>query len=174
MIGTLDERNAAIEKLQHDTFDLLVIGGGITGVGIAQDAASRGLKVALLERGDYAVGTSSRSSKLIHGGLRYLAQGDFRVTYESCAERALLQKLAPHLVKSLSLLVPTYRWGHALQLMTGLWLYDIVSKLQNTRFHKRVNVEEARRLAPMIKTEGLLLVFLVMSRPGVLANWRST
>src|SRR5947207_7758004 len=144
----LDSRRTAIAKLQKVKFDLLVIGGGITGAGIAQDAASRSLKVGLVERGDYAIGTSSRSSKLIHGGLRYLAQGDFRVTYESCAERALLQRLAPHLVRSRPFLVPTYRWMHALQLSTGLWLYDIVSKLQNTSFHKRVSVREAKRLAP--------------------------
>jgi glycerol-3-phosphate dehydrogenase len=158
--NALDARQTAIDKLQSETFDMVIIGGGITGVGIAQDAASRGLKIALIERGDYAIGTSSRSSKLIHGGLRYLAQGDFRVTYESCAERALLQKLAPHLVKSLTFLVPTYRWKHAVQLSAGLWLYDIVSKLQNTRFHQRVTVSEAKNLAPMLKTEGLLFGYL--------------
>jgi glycerol-3-phosphate dehydrogenase len=160
MSGTLDERSAAIDRLQHETFDLLIIGGGITGVGIAQDAASRGLKVALLERGDYGIGTSSRSSKLIHGGLRYLAQCYFRVTYESCAERAILQRLAPHLVKSLSFLVPSYRWRHAAQLATGLWLYDIVSKLQNTRFHKRVSTKEAKSLAPLLETRGLLFGYI--------------
>src|SRR5213593_4911323 len=122
----LDSRRTAIAKLQKMKFDLLVIGGGITGAGIAQDAASRGLKVALLERGDYAIGTSSRSSKLIHGGLRYLAQGDFRVTYESCSERALLQELAPHLVKPLSFLIPVYRLKHGLMVVTGLWLYDFI------------------------------------------------
>ncbi|MEW6736442.1 MAG: glycerol-3-phosphate dehydrogenase/oxidase, partial [Acidobacteriota bacterium] len=152
----LDERREAITRLAHQHFDLLVIGGGITGVGVAQDAAARGLKVALVERGDYAIGTSSRSSKLIHGGLRYLAQGDFRVTYDSCAERALLQRLAPHLVHSLAFLVPVYRWAYALQLVTGLWLYDFISKLQNTRFHKRVGISRAQQLAPLLDTEGLI------------------
>jgi glycerol-3-phosphate dehydrogenase len=153
-------RSEAISRLENETFDLLIIGGGITGVGAAQDAAARGLKVALVERGDYAIGTSSKSSKLIHGGLRYLAQGDFRVTYESCAERALLQILAPHLVKSRTFLIPVYRWPHGLQVATGLWLYDIISKLKNTTVHKRVNIKKALEFAPTLETQGLRFAYL--------------
>ncbi len=156
----LESRDIAIKKLQQETFDILIIGGGITGVGAAQDAASRGLKVALIERGDYAIGTSSRSSKLIHGGLRYLAQGNFRVTYESCAERALLQELAPHLVKPLSFLVPVYRWGHGLMVFAGLWLYDIVSLVKNSKFHRRVSAKKACQMVPMLLSEGLYLGFI--------------
>ncbi|MBI4854191.1 MAG: glycerol-3-phosphate dehydrogenase/oxidase [Acidobacteria bacterium] len=156
----LEPRDQAIKKLQQEAFDILIIGGGITGVGAAQDAASRGLKVALIERGDYAIGTSSRSSKLIHGGLRYLAQGNFRVTYESCAERALLQDLAPHLVKPLSFLVPIYRLGHGLMVFTGLWLYDIVSMVKNSRFHQRVSAKKACEMVPMLESQGLHLGFL--------------
>lgn len=156
----LDLRTAAISKLEKETFDILVIGGGITGIGVCQDAASRGMKAALIDKGDYAIGTSSRSSKLIHGGLRYLAQGDFRVTYESCAERALLQELAPHLVRPMSFLIPVYRWGHGLQVFAGLWLYDIVSMVKNSRFHKRVNAKKASQIAPMIQTEGLHFGYL--------------
>lgn len=157
---SLESRDIAIKKLQQETFDLLIIGGGITGVGAAQDAASRGLKVALIERGDYAIGTSSRSSKLIHGGLRYLAQGNFRVTYESCAERALLQELAPHLVKPMSFLVPIYRLGHGLMVFAGLWLYDIISLVKNSKFHKRVSAKKACQIVPLLENKGLLLGYL--------------
>lgn len=156
----LESRETSIKKLQQETFDLLIIGGGITGVGAAQDAASRGLKVALIERGDYAIGTSSRSSKLIHGGLRYLAQGNFRVTYESCAERALLQDLAPHLVKPMSFLVPIYRLGHGLMVFAGLWLYDIVSLVKNSKFHKRVSAKKACQIVPLLEDKGLLVGYL--------------
>ncbi|MBL8152344.1 MAG: glycerol-3-phosphate dehydrogenase/oxidase, partial [Blastocatellia bacterium] len=156
----LPTRSAAIAQLQRERFDLLVIGGGITGAGVAQDAASRGLKVALVERGDFAVGTSSRSSKLIHGGLRYLAQGNFKVTYESCEERALLQTLAPHLVQPRSFLVPVYNWKYAIQLVMGLWAYDIVSRGKKSPFHKRINVSQAKKLAPMLKTDGLICAYI--------------
>lgn len=156
----LESRKLAITKLQQESFDIIVVGGGITGVGIAQDAASRGLKVALLEKGDYAIGTSSRSSKLIHGGLRYLAQGDFKVTYESCSERALLQELAPHLVKPLSFLIPIYRWRHGLQIFAGLWVYDVISLVRNSEFHKRVDIPAMREIAPLLETNGLHLGYL--------------
>jgi glycerol-3-phosphate dehydrogenase len=151
----LGTRQHALQQLANEQFDLLVIGGGITGVGIAQDAAARGLKTALVEQRDFAIGTSSRSSKLIHGGLRYLAQGDFRVTYESCAERALLQELAPHLVKPTSFLIPVYRWGYHLQLAIGLWLYDVVSRLKNSVPHQRLDIATAASYAPGLQTAGL-------------------
>ena len=94
------QRESAIRQLGHESFDVLVIGGGVTGVGAALDAASRGLKVALIESQDIAAGTSSRSSKLIHGGLRYLQQYDFKLVREALRERELLvSSLCPHLVK---------------------------------------------------------------------------
>lgn len=157
---SLQKRSEAVASLSSQHYDLLVIGGGITGTGIAQDAASRGMKVALVERNDFASGTSSRSSKLIHGGLRYLAQGDFRVTYESCSERALLARLAPHLVQPRDFLVPVYTWSYAVQLVTGLWLYDIISSKQKSPFHKRVTLDEVVRLAPMIRRDGLIVGYL--------------
>lgn len=160
MRESLQKRSEALVALSSKHYDLLVIGGGITGTGIAQDAASRGMRVALVERSDFASGTSSRSSKLIHGGLRYLAQGDFRVTYESCAERALLMRLAPHLVQPRNFLVPVYTWSYALQLVTGLWLYDIISSKQKSPFHKRIPLDEVVRLAPMIRKDGLMVGYL--------------
>src|SRR6185312_5148155 len=104
-------RAAMLDRLRHEQFDVLVIGGGITGVGTALDAASRGLKTALVERHDFASGTSSKSSKLIHGGLRYLQQGDVRLVYEALAERQRLRKNAPHLVKVLPFLLPVFGKG---------------------------------------------------------------
>jgi hypothetical protein len=109
--GAAGRRASALEALGHEPFDLLVIGGGINGVGIARDAAMRGLRTALVERGDFACGTSSRSSKLIHGGLRYLEQGHVRLVLEAVRERERLRTLAPHLVRPQEFIVPIYRGG---------------------------------------------------------------
>ena len=94
-----------LRRLQHDTFDVVVVGGGITGVGVALDAVSRGLRTALVERDDFASGTSSKSSKLVHGGLRYLQQGDVRLVYEALRERQRLRRNAPHLVSVLPFMI---------------------------------------------------------------------
>src|SRR5207248_9666065 len=100
-------RAEALRELVREEFDVLVVGGGVTGAGVARDAASRGLSVALVEARDFAAGTSSRSSKLIHGGLRYLEQLDFKLVREALKERSLLlRKLAPHLVRPVKFLVP--------------------------------------------------------------------
>src|SRR5579884_1149870 len=100
------DRSAALTSLAGEPFDVLVIGGGITGAGIALDAAARGLRTALVERADFGSGTSSRSSKLVHGGLRYLQQRDFRLVYEALGERQHLLENAPHLVTPLPFLIP--------------------------------------------------------------------
>src|SRR6266487_250076 len=100
------DRAEAIGRLATEQFDVLVVGGGITGAGVAVDAATRGLRTALVERGDFASGTSSKSSKLVHGGLRYLQQKEFRLVYEALAERQVLLKNAPHLVHPLPFLIP--------------------------------------------------------------------
>ena len=101
-------RERAIEALAGERFDVVVIGGGITGAGVALDAASRGYSVALVEKADFASGTSSRSSKLVHGGLRYLQNFDLGLVREALLERRLMVKLAPHLVKPLPLVVPAF------------------------------------------------------------------
>ncbi len=119
-------RQQALAQLQRETFDLLIIGGGITGTGVAREAAHRGLRVAVVEARDFAAGTSSRSTKLIHGGLRYLKERDFRLVHEAVVERMRLLRLAPHLVRPEWFVFPVYRgdpdplW----QLRIGLWLYD--------------------------------------------------
>ena len=122
-------RQTRVGALSGPTFDLIVIGGGITGAAVARDAAARGLQVALLEKDDWGSGTSSRSTKLVHGGLRYLQQRELGLVFESLSERALLQKLAPHLVRPLDFLFPTYRgrgyppW----KLRAGLTVYDLLA-----------------------------------------------
>ena len=103
----LRSRDATLDALESHRFDCLVIGGGITGAGVAREAALRGLDVGLLEAEDFASGTSSRSSKLIHGGLRYLQHGEIGLVFESVSERAIQLEVAPHLVRAMSFLVPT-------------------------------------------------------------------
>src|ERR1700685_2015301 len=121
----------ALRRLESDRFDVLVIGGGITGAGVALDAASRGLRTALVERRDFASGPSSKSSKMIHGGLRYLQQRDFRLVYEALHERQRLLDNAPHLVSPLAFLIPLFgREGVVSKSVvrtyaTALWLYDV-------------------------------------------------
>ncbi len=125
------DRARHLARLAREAFDVLVIGAGATGAGVALDAASRGLSVALVERGDFAGGTSSRSTKLVHGGVRYLEaavtqfdRAQFRLVREALAERATLLEIAPHLVHPLRTVVPVYRWREALFYRVGLWLYD--------------------------------------------------
>src|SRR5437870_5808145 len=129
-------RGRAIEILTQERFDVVVIGGGITGAGVALDAASRGYSVALVEKADFASGTSSRSSKLVHGGLRYLQQFDLGLVREALLERQLMVKLAPHLVRPLQLVVPAFN-DEAPNRMVGLGLnmYDVLSldKLRGRR-----------------------------------------
>jgi glycerol-3-phosphate dehydrogenase len=122
------ERSQALTALAQDEFDVVVVGGGITGAGVALDAASRGYSVALVERADFASGTSSRSSKLVHGGLRYLQNFDLGLVREALLERQLMVKLAPHLVRPLPLVVPAFEGAHPDRLVgVGLNMYDVMS-----------------------------------------------
>ncbi|MGZ4186715.1 MAG: FAD-dependent oxidoreductase, partial [Solirubrobacteraceae bacterium] len=121
-------RKRAIEILTQERFDVVVIGGGITGAGVALDAASRGYSVALVEKADFASGTSSRSSKLVHGGLRYLQQFDLGLVREALLERQLMVKLAPHLVTPLEMVVPAFGGGRPDRLVgIGLNMYDVMA-----------------------------------------------
>jgi glycerol-3-phosphate dehydrogenase len=158
--GALDarDRGAMLTRLATERFDVLVIGGGITGAGAALDAASRGLRVALVESRDLASGTSSRSSKLIHGGLRYLEQFDFKLVYEALRERDLLvSKLAPHLVKPISFMYPLYKKVVERPYVgAGLVLYD---SMEGTRRpvprHKHLTARSALKRAPALSPERL-------------------
>src|SRR4051812_35280198 len=122
-------RADALEALSTESFDVVVIGGGITGAGVALDAASRGYSVALVERDDYAVGTSSRSSKMVHGGLRYLQNFDLGLVREALLERQLMVQLAPHLVRPLGLVIAAFEGQRPDRLVgMGLNLYDVMSR----------------------------------------------
>ncbi len=146
------DRAKAVKKLASDTFDLVVIGGGITGGGIALDAASRGLKVALVEKNDFASGTSSKSTKLIHGGLRYLKQFDFWLVKEVGSERAIVHKLAPHLVLPEKMLLPLIENGSYGKWLTsiGLKVYDILAQVTGDDKRKMLEKKEALKLEPLL------------------------
>jgi glycerol-3-phosphate dehydrogenase len=158
--GRLDARDhgRVLDRLAATEFDVLVIGGGVTGAGAALDAASRGLRVALVEARDLASGTSSRSSKLIHGGLRYLEQFDFKLVWEALRERDLLvSRLAPHLVKPVSFLYPLHRKVVERPYVgAGLVLYDALEGTKRpVPYHRHMTVRGALRLAPALKPAGL-------------------
>jgi glycerol-3-phosphate dehydrogenase len=155
------ERGDAVARLADTEFDVLVVGGGITGAGVALDAAARGLAAALVERDDFASGTSSRSSKLVHGGLRYLDQREFRLVYENLAERQLVLENAPHLVRVMPFLVPVLTRGGRVDrrlapvLGSALWVYDLTGGLRIGKRHHRVAVEDALAQFPTLRRERL-------------------
>lgn len=146
------DRSKTLKKLSTESFDLVVIGGGITGGGIALDAASRGLKVALVEKGDFASGTSSKSTKLIHGGLRYLKQFDFWLVKEVGSERAIVHKLAPHLVIPEKMLLPLIENGSYGKWLTsiGLKVYDILAQVSGEDKRQMLEKKEALKLEPLL------------------------
>lgn len=146
----LGTRTAALERLASTELDLLVVGGGITGAGIALDAASRGLSVGLVERLDFASGTSSKSSKLVHGGLRYLEQREFGLMREAATERDLLRRLAPHLVEPIPFVLPVSNRSIRAKFGIGLWAYDALASFRNLKVHKHVDADVARMLVPAL------------------------
>lgn len=145
------------ERLGEEPVDLLVVGGGINGAGIARDAALRGLKVALVEGRDLAYGTSSRSSKLVHGGLRYLEQLEFSLVFESVSERRILMDIAPHLVRPLGFLFPVYRGApkNLTMVKTGLWLYEGLSLFRSPKRHRRLKPRDVKKEEPALTVENL-------------------
>lgn len=136
---------------------MLVIGGGINGAGIARDLAMRGLRVALVEKGDFAAGASSASTKLIHGGVRYLERFAFRLVFEACRERRILQTIAPHLVRPVPFFIPVYRDDPRSlpAVRTGMTLYDLLAMFRNTHSHSILSAEEALAQEPALRPEGL-------------------
>ena len=149
------QRPQIIYSLQDVTYDLLVIGGGITGAGIALDAASRGLKVALIEKDDFASGTSSKSTKLIHGGLRYLKQFEIQLVREVGQERAIVHKLAPHLVVAEKMLLPLVKGGTYGSFATsiGLWVYDILAGVKGEDRRKMLSMKATAKKEPLIRKD---------------------
>jgi len=157
MTDAVARRQTEITALGRDPFDLLIVGGGINGAGIARDAGMRGLRVALIERGDFGSGTSSRSSKLIHGGLRYLEQGQLRLVLEASRERERLRRLAPHLVRPQEFVFPVYGGDRPrlLTLAAGLWAYDLLAGIWQTKRHHLLGPKKLQTLEPALRQEGL-------------------
>lgn len=169
------EREDALHRMSNEGVDILVIGGGITGAGVALDAAARGYRVGLVEKSDFSSGTSSKSTKLVHGGIRYLAQFDFALVRESLVERGLLMRNAPFLVQPVSFLLPLYAGarrpmgmpirppfglGMGLLLRAGLLAYDLMSGRLGIKRHRRISRDAARRMFPCLKTDKLDDAFL--------------
>src|SRR4029079_7888987 len=160
------DRAEALRRLADDPFDVLVVGAGVTGAGTALDAASRGLRTALVERDDFASGTSSKSSKLAHGGLRYLQQGEIRLVYEALRERERLRRNAPHLVKVLPFMIPILTKNGVVSrkiaraLGSAMWMYDVTGGWRIGKFHRRVKKDAACAHLPTMPKERLTSAYL--------------
>jgi len=155
---SLETRRADLDSLAAGPVDLLVIGGGVTGAGIARDAALRGIRTALIDAGDFGHGTSSRSTRLVHGGLRYLEHGWLRLVFEASRERRILLRIAPHLVRPMAFLFPIHagsrvgRW----RLAAGLWLYDLLSLFRNVHRHRMLSRRAVQKAEPQLRGQDLL------------------
>jgi glycerol-3-phosphate dehydrogenase len=150
-------RSENLQKLESLHFDILIIGGGITGAGVARDAAMRGLKVALVEAQDFAEGTSSRSSKLVHGGIRYLENLEFKLVFEALSERAKLFEIAPNMVHPLRFMIPLYKNSRVgmFKMGLGMFLYDCLALFKTPEMHERLNASETADRMPILAEEQL-------------------
>ena len=155
--GALDfrGRTAILDGLDGAKFDLLIIGGGVTGAGIARDAAMRGLSVALIEARDFAAGTSSRSSKMIHGGLRYMAQGDLALVQEAASERKAVEAIAPHLTRMTPFVIPAKNAAAIAKLRTGLWAFEKLGGVPKARQHEVWSRKDVETKEPAIDASDL-------------------
>src|SRR4051794_17104955 len=156
-LGTGMNRPELITRLRSHSspWDLLIIGGGATGIGCAVDAASRGYDVALIEQSDFGKGTSSRSTKLVHGGVRYLEQGNISLVMEALKERGIMRENAPHLVSDLAFVVPNYAWWEAPFYGIGLRLYDVLAGKYGFGASRNLSREETLERLPALKVEDL-------------------
>src|SRR5262249_34273708 len=170
LIGNLGrmgfDRAESLRRLADERFDVLVVGGGITGVGVALDAVTRGLTVALVERDDFASGTSSKSSKLVHGGLRYLQQREIRLVYEALAERQVLRRTAPHLVRVLPFLLPVFTSDGLINrklaraLGSAMWMYDVTGGVRIGKLHRRISKDAALAHMPTLRASRLASAYI--------------
>src|SRR6056297_3954252 len=152
------KREKSLEMIESGSridWDLIIIGGGATGLGVALDGVSRGFKVLVLEQADFAKGTSSRSTKLVHGGVRYLAQGNIDLVREALRERGLLEKNAPHLVQNEVFVIPNYTRFNKLFYTVGLKMYDVLSGKLSLGKSKGISKKETVTRIPTIKQKGL-------------------
>jgi len=149
------ERKAILKRLKKTEWDIVIVGGGATGLGCAVDSASRGYKTLLLEQIDFSKGTSSRSTKLVHGGVRYLQQGDVSLVFEALKERGLMFKNAPHLVTNQSFIIPTYEWWGGPFYTVGLKVYDLMAGKLGLGPSKHLSREEATEALPTVEQQGL-------------------
>ena len=160
------DRATAIRRLADEEFDVLVVGGGITGTGVALDAVTRGLRTACIDKGDFASGTSSKSSKLVHGGIRYLQQKEVGLVYEALAERQVLRKTAPHLVHVLPFLLPVFTKDGLLPkklsrlLGATMWAYDFTGGLRIGKVHKRVKKDAALAFMPTLRADNVAASYI--------------
>src|SRR5215216_2018463 len=156
--GAQPARASRLARLGEDEFDVLVIGGGITGAGIARDTALRGLSTALVERDDFGSGTSSRSSRLVHGGVRYLEHGHLHLVFESSRERRTLLRIAPHLVRPLRFTWPVYRGARVplWKLSVALFMYDALAVFRNVKTHRGLTPKEVVGSEPSLRRDGLV------------------
>jgi len=169
------ERKIALRQMAQDGLEVLVVGGGITGSGVVLEATARGYRAGLIEKADFCSGTSSKSTKLAHGGIRYLAHFDFALVYEGLIERGRMIRNAPHLVKPLGFVLPLYKEnkrpmdvpfvppggiGLSWIMQAGLALYDVMSGRLGIKMHRRISIKNALTLAPCLKTEGLNSSFI--------------
>ena len=154
--GRIDRERLLAQLRDSQSWDVLIVGGGATGLGIAVDAAQRGLRVALIESGDFARGTSSRSTKLVHGGVRYLAQGNVKLVREALAERATLLRNAPHVASALEFVVPCYSRIEQIKLRVGLGLYDQLAGAASLGPTRWLSRDETVARLPGVRSDGLL------------------
>ena len=154
---SFEQRRQYWNDLDQSEFDLLIIGGGINGAGVARDASSRGMKVVVIEAHDFASGTSSRSSKLIHGGIRYLENMEFKLVFEALNERTKLFQMAPHLVHPLRFMIPLYENSRVgmFKMGLGMWLYDALSLFQAPEMHERLSSDESYQRMPLLEKNHL-------------------
>jgi glycerol-3-phosphate dehydrogenase len=152
---TLYRKEQLAKLTATPVYDIVIIGGGATGLGCAVDAASRGYKTLLLEKYDFAKGTSSRATKLVHGGVRYLAQGNIRLVREALYERGRLLRNAPHICHRLSFVVPSYKWWQKWYYGFGLWLYEFLSFKLSLGKTQLLDARRALQLLPQLSQQGL-------------------